>query len=356
MWRGDVAEHGVGRSYLIQHSAGSGKSNSITWAAFQLIDVYPRHIDVKGAKALDLPLFDSVIVVTDRRLLDKQLRENIKSFSEVKNILAPAHNSAELKTALEQGKKIIITTIQKFPFIVDGVANLSNKRFAVIIDEAHSSQSGSAHDNMNHIDFKVQAKQFVKIYAQMAAIMPHEIIVWEQLFWFLKLLMPKLVLKDPQQESIDEILAVVDLSSYGVERVKLGHRIELEAEEGELVPQNPKPRSSHLAEEEQDPLDEIIRHFNQRWADGWGDTPEEARVKFLSVFNGIQAHLDFEEKYKNNPDVHNRKLAFESIFDDIMLKRRDQDLQLYKLIATDSDFRTSVLDNLQQFLNRGPLF
>ena len=90
-----------------------------------------------------------MIVVTDRRVLDKQLRDNIKEFSEVKNIIAPAHKSSDLKAALENGKKIIITTIQKFPFIIDGIADLSDKRFAVIIDEAHSSQSGSAHDNMN---------------------------------------------------------------------------------------------------------------------------------------------------------------------------------------------------------------
>jgi type I restriction enzyme R subunit len=145
----DAATRGTGRTYLIQHSAGSGKSNSITWAAYQLIETYPDSVDTPGAKGLDQPLFDSVIVVTDRRLLDRQLRENIKEFSEVKNIIATANKSSELKNALEHGKKIIITTIQKFPVIVDGIADLSDKRFAVIIDEAHSSQSGSAHDNMN---------------------------------------------------------------------------------------------------------------------------------------------------------------------------------------------------------------
>jgi len=137
----DARCKGVGQTYLIQHSAGSGKSNSIAWTAYQLIEVY--------FKNEDKPLFNSVIVVTDRRLLDKQLRDNIKEFSEVKNIVAPAYSSQELKTSLESGKKIIITTIQKFPFIVDGIADLSDKRFAIIIDEAHSSQSGSAHDNMN---------------------------------------------------------------------------------------------------------------------------------------------------------------------------------------------------------------
>ncbi len=138
---GDVTQNGVGKTYLIQHSAGSGKSNSITWSAYQLIEAYYQDEE--------RPLFNSVIVVTDRKILDKQLRENIKSFSEIKNIVAPAYSSSELKTSLENGKKIIITTIQKFPFIVDGISDLSDKRFAVIIDEAHSSQSGTAHGKMN---------------------------------------------------------------------------------------------------------------------------------------------------------------------------------------------------------------
>ena len=145
----DASKKGVGQTYLIQHSAGSGKSNSITWAAYQLIETYPESDSIPGSKGVSNPLFDSVIVVTDRRLLDKQLRENIKEFSEVKNIVAPAYSSKELKESLESGKKIIITTIQKFPFIVDGIADLSDKRFAVIIDEAHSSQSGTAAGKMN---------------------------------------------------------------------------------------------------------------------------------------------------------------------------------------------------------------
>ena len=94
-------------------------------------------------------MFDSVVVVTDRRVLDKQSRDNIRQFSEVKNIVAPAFNSNDLKFALENGRKIIITTIQKFPFIVDGIEDMSDRNFAVIIDEAHSSQSGQAADKLN---------------------------------------------------------------------------------------------------------------------------------------------------------------------------------------------------------------
>lgn len=145
----DISKKGVGRRYLIQHSAGSGKSNSITWLAYQLIEAYPEDSDAAGARGKDSPIFDSVIVVTDRRLLDKQLRENIKEFSEVKNIVAPAYSSLDLKAALENGKRIVVTTIQKFPFIVDGIADMSNKQFAVLVDEAHSGNSGTAADNLN---------------------------------------------------------------------------------------------------------------------------------------------------------------------------------------------------------------
>jgi type I restriction enzyme R subunit len=137
----DATVHGTGHRYLIQHSAGSGKSYSITWAAYQLIEVYQA-----GATK---PLFDTVIVVTDRRLLDKQLRDDIKEFAQVDKLMAHAKTSADLRAALEGGKRIVITTVQKFPVIVDDIADLSHKRFAVIIDEAHSSQSGLTAGKMN---------------------------------------------------------------------------------------------------------------------------------------------------------------------------------------------------------------
>jgi len=702
-----ASKHGAGQTYLIQHSAGSGKSNSITWAAYQLIETYPESLDVVGAKGIDQPLFDSVIVVTDRRLLDKQLRENIKEFSEVKNIMAPAYRSSELREALEQGKKIIITTIQKFPFIIDGIADLSDKRFAVIIDEAHSSQSGSAHDNMNramgasesedgeldaqdkilqamqsrkmrgnasyfaftatpkpttlekfgtqsadgefkpfHLysmkqaieegfildvlanyttyksyyeieksiednplfdsakaqkklrayveshqqtihtkaetmldhfipqvvnskklkgkakamvvtlnivaairyfkaitqildekgnpfkaliafsgskevdgteyteagmngfpendtrdkfdedeyrilvvankyltgfdqpklsamyidkklqgvlavqalsrlnrsapklgkktedlfildffnsvdeikrsfdpfytatslseatdvnmlhelkevlgdvgvyewleveqfvelyfnnadaqklspiidvaaarfnkelelededkaDFKIKAKQFVKIYGQMAAIMPYEVIDWEKLYWFLKFLIPKLIVKDPNADLLDALLDSVDLSSYGLERVKLGHTIGLDDSETEVDPQNPNLRGVHGGDEERDPLDDIVKSFNERWFQGWSATPEEQKMKFVNLADNIKAHPDFAAKYQNNQDAHNRKLAFDKIFEDVMLKNRRNEMELYKLFAGDTAFKAAMQQSLQQMV------
>lgn len=703
----DVSQKGVGKTYLIQHSAGSGKSNSITWAAYQLIETYPESDAVPGSKGTNNPLFDSVIVVTDRRLLDKQLRDNIKDFSEVKNIVAPAYSSLDLKRSLETGKRIIITTIQKFPFIVDGIADLSDKRFAVIIDEAHSSQSGSAADNMNRVmgnnngeeafedaqdliletmrsrrmrgnasyfaftatpknntlerfgikqedgkfkpfhsysmkqaieegfildvlanyttyksyyeieksiqdnplfdtlkaqkklkayvekheqtistkaeimldhfinkvvnakklkgkakamvitqsiesaihyyfalqrlvyqignpfkiliafsgkknvsgieyteekingfaekgtrikfdedeyrilvvankyltgfdqpkltamyvdkklqgvlavqalsrlnrsaeklgkktedlfvldffnstddiktafddfytattlsqatdvnvlhelkeklddvgvyewsevedfvdkffrnvdaqqlspiidvaaqrfnsdleldkeekaDYKIKAKQFVKIYGQMASILPYEVIKWEKLFWFLKFLIPKLIIKDPDLDKLDELLNSVDLSTYGLQRVKLNASIMLDESETELDPQNPNPRGAHTVGGDKDPLDLIIKSFNERWFQGWEATPEEQRVKFINLANSIRKHPDYQDKYATNPDVQNREIAFNKIFDDVMSKNRKNELDLYRLLAKDEAFRQAMQDTLKRIL------
>ena len=145
----DVAEVGVGKTYLIEHSAGSGKSNSLTWLAYKLIKTCPNTMDAVRAKAVDAPLFNSVIVVTDRRLLDKQISDNIKMFGQSSKIVAHADTSKDLKEAIEKNKRIIITTIQKFPFICDAISDVSDHNFAVIIDEAHSSQSGIAADKLN---------------------------------------------------------------------------------------------------------------------------------------------------------------------------------------------------------------
>ena len=153
----DVAEVGVGKTYLIEHSAGSGKSNSLTWLAFKLIKTCPKSMDALRAKATNLALFDSVIVVTDRKLLDKQITDNIKAFGQSDKIIAHADcadsgsntNKTGLKQAIEQGKRIIITTIQKFPFMCNAISDVSDKNFAIIIDEAHSSQSGIAADSVN---------------------------------------------------------------------------------------------------------------------------------------------------------------------------------------------------------------
>ncbi|MYG40046.1 MAG: type I restriction endonuclease subunit R [Nitrospira sp. SB0677_bin_15] len=129
----DATENGTGKRYLIQHSAGSGKSNSIAWLAHQLI----------GLEKDDRPVFDSIIVVTDRVILDRQIRDTIKQSAQVSATVGHADHSGDLRRFIESGKKIIISTIQKFPFILQEIGDEQRGRhFAIIIDEAHSSQGG----------------------------------------------------------------------------------------------------------------------------------------------------------------------------------------------------------------------
>jgi len=128
----DVRAVGAGRRYLIQHSAGSGKSNSIAWLAHQLI----------GLTRDEKEVFDSVIVVTDRRLLDDQIQTTIKQYMQVGATVGHAERSGDLRRFIEEGKKIIVSTVQKFPYILDEIATEGGKTFAIIIDEAHSSQGG----------------------------------------------------------------------------------------------------------------------------------------------------------------------------------------------------------------------
>lgn len=136
----DTQARGAGKRYLIQHSAGSGKSNSIAWLAHQLI----------GLEKDSAQVFDTVIVVTDRRVLDKQIRDTIKQFAQVSATVGHADRSGDLRRFLREGKKIIITTVQKFPFILDEIGDEHRSRkFAIIIDEAHSSQGGRTSAKMN---------------------------------------------------------------------------------------------------------------------------------------------------------------------------------------------------------------
>ncbi len=125
--------NGAGQRYLVQHSAGSGKSNSIAWLAHQLI----------GLKKDEATVFDSIIIITDRKILDEQIRDTIKQFAQVGATVGHAEHSGDLRKFVAEGKKIIISTVQKFPFILDEIGNEQRgKSFAIIIDEAHSSQGG----------------------------------------------------------------------------------------------------------------------------------------------------------------------------------------------------------------------
>ncbi|MHB1414021.1 MAG: type I restriction endonuclease subunit R [Chloroflexota bacterium] len=138
----DARARGTGQRYLVQHSAGSGKSNSIAWLAHQLVTLH----------VADKRVFDSVIVITDRRVLDRQLQRTVRQFEQTVGLVENIdRTSKQLKTALEEGKNIIVTTLQKFPMIVKEIDSLAGSRFAVIIDEAHSSQGGESTKSLKKV-------------------------------------------------------------------------------------------------------------------------------------------------------------------------------------------------------------
>lgn len=137
---GDATANGAGRRYLIQHSAGSGKSNSIAWTVHKLV----------ALEADGVPVFDTVIVVTDRQVLDKNLKDTIGGFAQTARLMGHAERSGDLRGFIESGKKIVVTTVQKFPFILDDISSVHlGRRFAIVIDEAHSSQGGRAAGALN---------------------------------------------------------------------------------------------------------------------------------------------------------------------------------------------------------------
>ena len=136
----DAKISGTGKNYLIQHSAGSGKSNSIAWLAYRLSSLY---------NASDQKIFDSVIVITDRNVLDQQLQNTIYQFEHKQGVVQRIDDDSEqLATAIKTGTNIIITTLQKFPFALKHLSEVPNRKYAVIIDEAHSSQGGEASRKM----------------------------------------------------------------------------------------------------------------------------------------------------------------------------------------------------------------
>lgn len=146
----DASAHGSGRNYLVQHSAGSGKSNTIAWVAHRLTELHnPENKNI----------FDGVIVVTDRRVLDRQLSDTVTSFSQVRGLVKHVESSAELRESLQSGIRIITSTLQKFPVIVDETDKLAGSNFAVIIDEAHSSQSGESAADLRQVLTLDQAEE-----------------------------------------------------------------------------------------------------------------------------------------------------------------------------------------------------
>jgi len=140
---GQAQQEGPGHNYLVQHSAGSGKSNTIAWLAHRLSQLMDNE---------DERIFNGIIVITDRKVLDKQLQKTVRTYERTRGLVATIDGtSTQLREALESGKQIIVTTLHKFPVIVNSIGDLAGQRFALLIDEAHSSQGGSMHQKMTKV-------------------------------------------------------------------------------------------------------------------------------------------------------------------------------------------------------------
>ena len=180
--------------------------------------------------------------------------------------------------------------------------------------------------------------------------MPYEVLMWEKLFWFLKFLIPKLVITTIE-DPIDALLESIDLSTYGLERTRVNHSIGLDASETELDPQNPNPRGAHNQDNESDELDEIVRTFNDRWFKGWDETPEDQRIRFVRLTEQIMAHPDYKSKVADNQDSQKREIALKKILDDVMRDQRKRELDLYKLYAKDEAFYSAFFNTMKRMLD-----
>src|SRR5690606_32425265 len=200
-------------------------------------------------------------------------------------------------------------------------------------------------------DIKIKAKHFVKVYGQLAAIITFENMNWEKLFWFLKFLIPKMIVKQREEDLLDELLESVDLSTYGIERVRLNEKLNLDDTETSLDPNNANPRGAHGTDEKEE-LDIIIKDFNDRWFANWDATPEDKRLFFQTFVEKIKQHPDYESKYLNNQDQYTRDIAYTKILDQVALQMRKVQLDFAKQWL-DEHFKQDFKQSTQQFLMRG---
>ncbi len=200
------------------------------------------------------------------------------------------------------------------------------------------------------IDYKIKAKQFVKIYAQLACLIRFNNINWEKLHWFLKFLIPKLIVKNPLQDQLDELLNSVDLSTYGIERVTLSAAIALDESTSELKPQNHNVRGYHEAEKQYDPLDEIIALFNQTHFRQWDATPEEQKIKPINIARSVANNPDYQTQVVNNPDPQNSRLAIAQLIKQAVNSERRKELTLYKNYSEDADFQLALENSIIRIL------
>jgi type I restriction enzyme R subunit len=260
----------------------------------------------------------------------------------------------ELKDSLDCAAVYEAEEIEDFN--IKYFSNVDAQELSVILDIAADRFNHSLDlEDDEKADFKIKAKQFVKVYAQVSSIIDYPMVKWEKLFWFLKFLIPKLVVRTKEDEALDALLDSVDLSTYGLERTKLNTSIGLDDSETEVDPQNANPRGAHGGEEERDILEEIIKSFNERHFQGWDATPEDQRIKFVNLSHHIQKHPDFAKKVAKNRDPQNRDIALKKILEDVMSEQRRQEIDLYKLYAKDEAFKRAFFDTMKRMVDEPEL-
>lgn len=149
----------------------------------------------------------------------------------------------------------------------------------------------------------------------------------------------------------DELLESVDLSTYGIERVRLNEKLNLDDTETSLDPNNANPRGAH-GTDEKEVLDIIIKDFNDKWFANWEATPEDKREKFLSFTNKVLNHPDYKTKYYDNKDEYTRNIAFKKILEDVVISSRKSELDFYKLWISDIGFQEGIISSLQRYLTK----
>ena len=200
-------------------------------------------------------------------------------------------------------------------------------------------------------DFKMKCKQFVKVYSRAAAIMSYEVKDWEKLFWFLRFLIPQLVVPNAANDELKDLLDSVDLNTYGLRRTSLNETIQLDAGESIVDPNKAvMVNAGSMEEEPKETLDAILRDFNERWFRGWNATPDDQKSKLISITRAIKDDEDYQSLVVGNPDQQAVDTIFNNIVDRIVRQKRRGDMSLYKEYHQNEGFKTNFIDLLRRML------
>ena len=200
-------------------------------------------------------------------------------------------------------------------------------------------------------DFKMKAKQFVKVYSKVAAIMTYEMKEWEKLFWYLRFLIPSLHVDVPGRDDLKDLLDNVDLNTYGLRRTALNQSVELDATETVVDPNKPVMAGAGGDEIEIDVLDEIVRAFNEMNFKGWEATPVDQRAKLINIVATIAQEHDYTDLVVGNPDPEASETALNNIIDRVIRQKRTADMSLYKQYQQNEEFKSQMRSTLGRLLN-----